>query len=82
MGINYAASVNSRIVYASEQYHDIINNFNRTKAGDLIEFISGWRARKLDQAYRIYCHYVWVSTGYKQNPPAIYNKKTHEKHNQ
>jgi hypothetical protein len=75
MGMNnYSFTVTSRIAFASEQYHKLLNSFNRTKSGQLTEFISGYKARKLNQAYQIYCYYVFVSTGNKQNPPSIYNR--------
>lgn len=71
--MNYRATANNRSEFARMKYEELIKSVYITKSGTLIDQISGFKARKIAQAYRIYCHYVFIFNGSKQRGTAVYN---------
>lgn len=76
MEISYKKSVNNRCEFARLEYEKLIKSWNITKTGVVIDQITGYRARKLAQAYAIYVHYLYVFNGSRPNGSAgFYNRK-------
>lgn len=72
--MNYKVSVNNRIEFAREQYVKILVSFQVTKTGQLLDLISGYKARKLNQAYKIYAHYLTISELAPRGTAGFYNR--------
>lgn len=66
--MSYKKDINHRIGFASDEYSRILSTFLPSDS------ISGYKSRKLAQAYRIYCYYIEVSTGSKQRGTAMYQR--------
>lgn len=67
----YRKNINHRAEFAREEYERIIKSFTILDNGTLIDQISGYKARKLSQAYIIYCHYLQVFNGSSPYPTAV-----------
>ena len=62
----YRKDINHRAEFARERWNEILVSFHPT------DTISGYKARKLAQAYRIYTHYTYIFTGLSQKGTAVF----------
>lgn len=68
MELSAKRTANNRAEWAREKWHSILSSFLSSDA------ISGTKARKLDQAYRIYLHYLFQFNGSQPRPTAPYKR--------
>jgi len=68
-------TANNRSEFARVKYEQLIKSLTITNNGTLIDQISGFKARKIAQALRVYAHYVFVFNGSKQRGTAAYAVK-------
>jgi len=64
---DYRRTANNRSEFAREKWNEILKSFHPT------DTISGYKARKLAQAYRIYIYYLFVFNGSVPNGTAVFN---------